>query len=321
MPSATYSRPSKCQINHAERQQQAHKANKEKSTALIRPNRPAKLGPPFFPQPHEARISEQSFPFTSLPFDIRHHIYAIMFVSPKDIVVKNYSLSGVRRSQYKVEPGTELLHRSYSNYQVWKEASEVYYGENTFLMTPFTVSHFLEATEATGTFPIHEVHHPRNLIRNIKLTLGNLGNVGFVMALRHLKILLTCPKLENLSVHICVSLIPFSPLSQFFASGCLSLIVCALRKLKAHVGNNMILTTSSDSGAVPFEAKYVGCDSVRLAENMTWLLDIPSEQIIEKVTKGQGSLRECLTVEMASRWAPPVEEGPAKGGDDASPPE
>lgn len=72
--------------------------------------------------------------------------------------------------------------------------------------------------------------------------------------------------------------------------------------------------------ATPFEAKYVGCDRIGFRENMSWLLDIPSEEIIEKVAKGNGSLRECLTMEMATKWAPPVKKGEAAKGDDSYPP-
>lgn len=253
-------------------------------------------------------MSDQSFSFTSLPFDIRHKIYRILLISPGKMLVKNYSQSGVRPSQYKIEPGTELLHRSYSNKQIWREASEVYYGENTFLMSLYTMIDFLQAT---GNFPIDEMHSPRGLIRNIELNLGHLGKLGMASALRQIDILLTYPGLQNVLVTIWTSLIPHGPSNGLIAKGHLSTIVGALRKLKAHVGKSMSLSTY-DSGTIPFGVKYVGRDSIRYGENLSWLLDVPSEQSLERVTKGQGSLRECLMMEMATKWAP-VSKGQAEG--------
>ena len=263
-------------------------------------------------QPNEAPTPtpNRPFPFTSLPYDIRHNIYRILFVSPQDIVVKDYSAIGLWRRRYTVEPGTELLHRSYSNDAIWKEASEIYYGENTFVMTKITMSYFLMAT---ATFP-YEIHRPRELIRNIKLTAGCLSESSFETAVRQVDILRECPRLKNVTLEYWAILIPYHPrcpLSKLFLTGRLATIVGALRKLKAHVSKNMILI-ASDSDTIPVQTNYVGDDRIDMKEDLSWLLDIPSEKIKEKVANGQGSLRECLAVEMATKWAPPLIEDQAK---------
>lgn len=233
-------------------------------------------------------------------------------------MVKDYSAIGLWRRRYKVEPGTELLHRSYSNDVIWKEASEVYYEENTFAMTKITMSYFLRAT---ATFP-YEMHRPRELIRNIKLTAGCLSQSSFGTAVRQVDILLKCPRLKNVTLEYWAILIPYHPhcpLSSLFLTGHLAKIVGALRKLKAHVSKNMILI-ASDSDTTPFQTNYVGYDRIDPKEDLSWLLDIPSEKIKEKVANGQGSLRECLAVEMATKWAPPLIQDQAKWGLGDSPP-
>lgn len=306
MPSVTYSQPCKCKVNHAHRQQLANATLAKRAQTSKRPPRKST---PVHSQPNdEAPISTQPFPFTSLPYDIQHNIYRFLLVSPQDIVVKNYSISGISRKRYKVEPGTELLHRSYSNDAIWKEATEIYYAENTFAMTKFTMSYFLLAA---ATFPSHEMHRPRELIRNVKLTAGCLSELSFRSAVRQIDILLRCPRLKNLTLEYWAFLIPYHrncALSNLYLTGRLALIMDALRKLKAHVGKNMVLITS-DSGTIPFEARYNGRDCIGTKEDLSWLLDIPSETIKEKVINGRGSLRECLTVEMATKWAPPLMKG------------
>lgn len=246
----------------------------------------------------------------------------MLFVSRDEITeVNNYELPegksgqfGLWRRQYKIKRGTELLHRSYSSYAIWKEASEVYYGENTFAVNIRRMAYFLEAM---GSFPIHEVHGPRNLIRRIAVTFGYPGKGDFVSALRPINLLLACPRLEYVRIDVLTYLVPPKPSSVTFAWENLVATVNTLRKLKAHFGKNMIILTL-DPYPCPYEAEYVGDDCLYEEEDKSWLLDIPSQQIIDKVAEGQGSLRECLTVQMATRWAPAARESRVEQGDDGS---
>lgn len=108
-------------------------------------------------------------------------------------MVKNYSLSGVRRGQYKVEAGTDPI----ATIRFGEKHLRFPLGKKTFTMSPFTVSHFLEGHE---NFP-----NSRDA-RSKRLDAEHQAHVGGYIPRQHrlchgLSVistsLLTCPRIGN----------------------------------------------------------------------------------------------------------------------------
>lgn len=235
--------------------------------------------------------------FTSLPREIRDQIYRKVLVhSGPEYMFYDTARSGA----YPFKPGHGLLNPAFSNRRIARAACEVYFGDNTFNVLAEKVPWFLGNKFDLGD---GEWFVPAAYLGKVIL------NTRYCVRADSKALSLGCPKLKTI---VLPSFANGNP--PVYHRRCVRLsetanIVYLGRKLKSDVRNvelELYLHDFCYCRPPPPEQAFGPIDRCIILDgtrNVSWLIDIPDQAMIEKVQKDQGSDREWLVVQMATNWA------------------
>lgn len=245
--------------------------------------------------------------FTLLPREIRDQIYKeVLVVSEPETMFNTVHPDG-----HPIKAGHGLLHSAFSNQQIAREACEIYYGYNTFTADAIVLSRFLVSKIDLGG---GDWFFPAACVTKIIITITFFGSVMTSLDVDSRDISLRCPKLRTIVLESFAN-----GNSVIFIPRCARLIdvqkiVYLGRKLKKEINSIKLELYLHDFcySRIHGSQQNIGtagrCTTLDGNTDVIWLIDEPDPQIIEKVEDGQGSDREWLVVQMATRWAPIKED-------------
>lgn len=241
--------------------------------------------------------------FTSLPREIRDQIYKeVLVVSEPEQMFNTVHPHG-----HPIKAGHGLLQFAFSNQQIAREACEIYYGYNTFTADAVILSRFLVSEIDLGG---GEWFFPAACVKKIIITITFFGNVMTSLDVDSRDLSFRCPKLRTIVLESFAN-----GNSVIFIPRCARLtdvqkIVYLGRKLKREMNSIKLELYLHDFcyNRIHGSQQNVGtagrCKPLDGNTDAIWLIDEPDQEIIEKVEDGQGSDREWLVVQMATKWAP-----------------
>lgn len=238
--------------------------------------------------------------FTLLPREIRDMIYKEALV----LSVPEHMFYTTQHCGQTLKEGHGLLHSAFSTQQIAREACEVYYRYNTFEGDAVFLSRFLASKIHIGG---GKWFFPSEHVRKIIITITFFGLVMSSIDVNSRELYLSCPKLQTIVLESFAHGNPiiFIPRSVQITEA--RKIVYLGRRLKKdleginldiYLHNFYYRRNPNASGGVG-DMKYL--DGTL---NVSWLVDRPDQEMVEKVEQGQGSDKEWLMVQMATYWAP-----------------
>ena len=243
--------------------------------------------------------------FISLPREIRDQIYKeILLSSPPE-----YTFHTTVLYDNPIGPRRALLNPAFSNPQIAREACEVYYGYNAFAVHAAVLETFLACKFYLGG---GEWFFPAVCIQKIVVTIDFMESaMSDSLAVNFRGISLSCPKLQTVILKCSAN----EENGAIFVPRCTKVIdirniIYLCRRLKSVISgiqlelylpgfcyNRVHLSPQT------VDAPLGRCKILKDID-VSWLMDEPDQETIEKLKRGKGTIREWLTAKMARKWAP-----------------
>ncbi|MCJ1466090.1 hypothetical protein MMC07_004709 [Pseudocyphellaria aurata] len=242
--------------------------------------------------------------FTSLPREIRDMIYKeVLAVSTPEHM--SYTTQDYAQGYGEtLKEGHGLLHAGYSNRQIAREAREAYHRYNTFRGDAVLLSRFLAGKIHIGG---GEWFFPSKHVRNIIITITFYGRLLSSIDVRPRDLHLSCPNLQTVVLEAFAHGSPtvYIPRSVHIAEA--KEVIFLGRRLQQYLeGINLKLYLHD----FYFRGNLNTPDEIRKMKTLdgtmdvSWLIDKPDPEMVEKVEQDRGSDQEWLMVQMATYWAP-----------------
>ena len=240
--------------------------------------------------------------FTSLPREIRDQIY-------KEILVRSKPEPTMPTVLPHIWPRPALLNPASSNPQIAREACEVYYKYNTFVTPAVGLSKFLACELYVGDA---ELFSPGAYVQKIFVNIDFMdSSMSDSLAVDFHGISLSCPNLRTVILRCSVEEFNRAPLiPQCFGLKGVTNIIYLCRRLKSEISDIQLELylpgfCYNKAHLIPqVVGASLGPCNILKEKSVTWLMDEPDQETIEKLKKGEGTIQEWLMAKMARKWAP-----------------